>query len=197
MIRCILAGAALALAFQPAAGALRDGRNTTSTPVASSSATIAGGTLEIAGTTAAIKNELVAAGSAPPAYSVKESAKSFRQSVPLPEDAELSLSAGTSTDTAVSKGQHGDTVTSTASSSIKLPSASLTVPLVPGTLAVTATNIQSTAEFVKSTGKAPVASGTATLSGLKMNLSILGLGVFDYTGKPKPNTLLFKAKTGR
>jgi len=40
------------------------------------------------------------------------------------------------------------------------------------------------------------AEGTSTLAGLKVDLSILGLGIHLYSGKPKPNTLLFKARNG-
>jgi len=44
--------------------------------------------------------------------------------------------------------------------------------------------------------KGSPAEGTSTLAGLKVDLSILGLGIHLYSGKPKPNTLLFKARNG-
>jgi len=196
MVCSSLVGAALALAVQPAAAGMLDDPGAPEAPVAASYATIIGGSFEVDGSSSTIPHALTASGSAPPAYSVKTSVKSFSKTLSLPDFTSLSVSTGVTTDTAASMGQQGDTATATASSSIQSASASVTNPLLSGKLSLSGTEIKSTAEFVASTKAAPLASGTTTIAGLVVDMSLLGLGVHNYTGTPKPNMVLFKSKDG-
>ncbi len=178
-----------------ASGAAQDAPDATK-PVAGSYACIAGGSLEIGGKAIVISDQLLATGSAPPAYSEEKLAESFKKTVALPEHLSLSLSAGPSADVAVSPGLEGGTVIATAGSAIRSASAVVTDPLIAeDVLKVSANEIESTATFVKS-GAKPDASGTTTLAGLKIDLSLLGLGVHEYSGSPKPNTVLYKSTDG-
>ena len=83
MVCSSLVGAALALAVQPAAAGMLDDPGAPEAPVAASYATIIGGSFEVDGSSSTIPHALTASGSAPPAYSVKTSVKSFSKTLSL------------------------------------------------------------------------------------------------------------------
>jgi hypothetical protein len=187
MFRSILAGALLAVVSDPAGAA---------TPVATSAAAVVHARLAIGGNAVVIPAELLASGSAPPAYSAQRSVKSFSRKVALPDGTTFSVSSGAAVDLAASHGLVGSTVTATASSTIASVAASVSNPLISGAVGISAASIGSAAAFTAKTGSAPVASGTSVLSGLKVDLSLFGMGVQTYSGTPKANFVLFRSKDG-
>jgi hypothetical protein len=195
-VGCLLAVSAFSLAVQPAIAASRNINNAAKKQVAASSATILGGNLVIGGKAISLPGELTAAGSAPPAYSSTMTSNSLHKTVTFSDGIPFRLSAGRSIDVAVSAGQQGLVVVSAAGSSIQSPSVTISDVLTNTAFTLSATQVESTASFAKSTVAAPVATGSTTLAGLKIDMSLLGLGVVKYTGKPKPNTILYKAKNG-
>jgi hypothetical protein len=193
---CLLAVAAFSLAVQPAIAASHARKNTAGKKIAASSASLLSGSLDIGGKAVTLPGVLVAAGSAPPAYSSTKISPSLHQTVTLPDGASLHLSVGAAVDAANSLGEGDGEVASTAGSSIYAPSVTISDPLISGTVSVSATQIVSAAGFVKPNSGAPRADGDTSITGLKIDLSLLGLGTFNYTGTPKPNTVLYKAKNG-
>jgi hypothetical protein len=189
--------AAIALGMAAASGALADESSAPDTLTAESSAAAVSGTIRIAGESVTLAPQLEVKGSAPPAYDVTKSAKSYSKIVKLPFDTSLNVEVGTIADEAAAKSQQGGKVTATAGISINSASAKVTNPLVGGALlTVGATKIVLDASFTKSNTAPPFGSGTLSLTEAEVNLSAFGFGVITYSGTPRPNTVAFRSKDG-
>jgi hypothetical protein len=163
---------------------------------ASSSATIISGNVSIGSSKTTIPPQVVAAGSGSAAYSSRRSKPSYATTIALPDDTSLAVSTAALLDTASSTGVVGTTITAKAGSSVTTAMFKLTNPYVSGSVTVTADKITSAAVFSASTTAAPSATGTAAITNGSVDLSLFGLGVQTYSGKPKPDAILFKSKDG-
>jgi hypothetical protein len=198
--RLPIAAAAITLGLAAASGAVADEPTAPAKLIAESSAIAVSGKIEIGSQSVPIKPQLEAKGSAPPAYDVTNSKKSYHNTLDLPYATLLSVRVGTTTDRAASTGQQGSTATATASSSIEAASVMVTNPTIPGLLVLeaSATKVASIAKFTNSNTARPSGSGAVSLTGLRVDLSGFGFGVVPYPGttRPRPNTRLFESPNG-
>jgi hypothetical protein len=165
-------------------------------PAARSKAVVVRGSADIGGASQALKDEITAEGSAPPAYSVTTKLKSYDKTTQLPEDTSLVVKSGPVAATAASKGLVGTQVVATASTVITSGSAVLTNSIVGQVLSISAKSAASSAKFTKTTAGAVSASGKASFTSLVIDLNAFGGKTLTYSGKPKANTVLYKSADG-
>jgi len=155
------------------------------------------GTLIVNTTSANLGQPGLAKGVGPAAYDKKYSVKKFNKSITLPAFTTMTISTGPALDEAVSKGQVGSTLITSASSTLTNPSATVTNAIAGNLVTLTATSIASTAQFSSTTGKTPSAIGTVDIQGMTLTLgSALGGQTLTYTGKPTANQVLYKKSDG-
>jgi hypothetical protein len=155
-----------------------------------SSSSAASATFIVNGSSGTLAPQLVASGTAPPAYSkmVTKATATANQTFSL-----LTLAATLHNikDTASSTGLKSGTLVTASTASLGVPMGTIKSPL--GTaLTATATKLTSTATMKKTAAKNSP-TGSATITGLKIVSSIFGIDA-TYTGSPKPNTILFQSK---
>jgi hypothetical protein len=185
-----------AVVLAAVSGALADQARAATALTAESAAVVVRGTFVIAGTKFVLPSEVVAVGSAPPAYSKKKLLSSYSKTTTLPEDTTLVVKSGTIINSAASKGQVGTQITATANALIDAASGTLTNAIVGQVLSISATNVTSSAHFTKSTSGTVSYGGKTSLTALAIDLNGFGGNQLTYTGKPVPNTVLYKSTDG-
>lgn len=180
-IRSTLGAACLALATLGSLAA------PAATVTAGSSASAVSASLLVNSKSGSLAPQVVASGSAPPAYTKTTKAASLSKSQTV-DILTLSGTGNNIKDTVT--GTTSGTVTSKATSSVGSFTAKVDSP-IGNALTASATNLVTTASMAKTaSGNTP--AGSVSIGSLSINAPLFGITNKTYTGKPKPNTILYQ-----
>jgi hypothetical protein len=176
--------------------ALNAGLATAAPATARSSGAAFNFTFDVNGSAATLRNQVYAAGSAPPAYNVKKTQAKFNHIKTYPNHLAVTTTGSKLVSTAMSTGLNAaGGITATATAAVGSASSTVKSPTITD-VSFSGTNISSSANYSVTKKGVGTTKGSAKIGSLNLSAPFFQVPTITYSGTPTPNKVLYRSADG-